>query len=94
MKVIALDIIEDYAAKHPDTKDQLSAWLEEAKAGGWANPIELKQRYPSASLLGGGTVIFNIKGNRYRLEVQINYEYQAIRIIRIGTHAEYDKWKK
>ncbi len=77
MQVIGAGIIENFGNGHPDALGSLSAWLAEVKMGDWENPIELKQRYPSASLLGKGRTVFNIKGNSYRLDTQINYEYQV-----------------
>ena len=57
----------------------------------WKNPNEVKKEYPSASILNDNRIVFNIKGNNYRLIVRINYNYQMIWIRFIGTHAEYDK---
>ena len=51
----------------------------------------IKKEYPSASILNDNRIVFNIKGNSYRLIVRINYNYQMIWIRFIGTHAEYDK---
>jgi mRNA interferase HigB len=57
----------------------------------WKNSNELKKEYKSASIVGDGRVVFNIKGNVYRLVVAIDYEFQAIFIRFIGTHKQYDK---
>lgn len=57
----------------------------------WADPKEIKQRYPSADILPGNRVVFNIKGNTYRLIVKIHYNTGIAFIRFIGTHAEYDK---
>lgn len=57
----------------------------------WKNPGDIKQAYTTASILNGNRVVFNIKGNKYRLIVKINYDYQMVWIRFIGTHAEYDK---
>ena len=57
----------------------------------WRNPKEIKKVYPSASFLVDNRVVFNIKGNKYRLIVKINYDYSIIWIRFVGTHAEYDK---
>ena len=59
--------------------------------GSGENPNQIKEEYPSASILNDNRVIFNIKGNSYRLVVKISYEYQMVWIRFIGTHAEYDK---
>jgi mRNA interferase HigB len=57
----------------------------------WKNPNEIKMEYPSASFLNDNRVVFNIKGNSYRLIVRINYDYQMVWIRFVGTHSEYDK---
>jgi mRNA interferase HigB len=72
-------------------KAQLDAWYAEAEKAAWKNPAELKQQYRSASIVSSERVVFNIKGNEYRLVVAINYHYQVLLIIWLGTHKEYDK---
>jgi mRNA interferase HigB len=57
----------------------------------WKNPNDIKTAYPSASILTENRVVFNIKGNNYRLIVKISYEYEMVWIRFIGTHGEYDK---
>lgn len=59
----------------------------------WFGPIDIKRRYPSASFLAENVVIFNVRGNRYRLVVKVNYPAQLVLVKRFGTHAEYDKQK-
>ncbi|MHB1939120.1 MAG: type II toxin-antitoxin system HigB family toxin [Acidobacteriaceae bacterium] len=72
-------------------KAQLDAWYAEAEKAAWKNSAELKQQYRSASIVSSERVVFNIKGNEYRLVVAINYHYQVLLIIWLGTHKEYDK---
>ncbi len=69
----------------------MRAWYHDARAAEWKNTHELKLQYPNASILGDGKVVFNIKGNDYRLVVAIDYEFQVIFIRFIGTHKLYDK---
>jgi len=57
----------------------------------WESPAQVKEKYRSASFVGENRVIFNIKGNDYRLVVKINYPYQVVYVRCVGTHAEYDK---
>jgi len=57
----------------------------------WHTPGDIKKDYPSASILKGNRVVFNIKGNDYRLIEKINYDYQMVWIRFIGNHSEYDK---
>lgn len=91
MRIISRKILRDFWDKHPDCEQQLKAWYQETCSAEWKSPNEIKKEYPSASLLAENRVVFNIKGNSYRLIVKINYEYQMIWIRFIGTHAEYDK---
>lgn len=78
---------------HADSEQQLKSWFQETSNAEWKNPNEVKKEYPSASILNDNRIVFNIKGNNYRLIVRINYYYQMIWIRFIGTHAEYDKIK-
>ena len=91
MRVIAKKILRDFWEKHKDCEQQLKVWFHEAEKSEWENPNQIKEEYPSASILNDNRVIFNIKGNSYRLVVKISYEYQMIWIRFIGTHVEYDK---
>lgn len=91
MRVIAKKILREFWKNHPDCEQQLKAWYQETSKGEWKNTKAIKAEYPSASFLAGNRVVFNIKGNHYRLIVKINYDYQIVWIRFIGTHAEYDK---
>ncbi len=91
MRVISRKTLRNFWAKHGDSEDQLKSWHQETEKATWKNHNELKQEYPSASILENDRVVFNIKGNKYRLIVKINYQYQILWIRFIGTHAEYDK---
>ena len=67
------------------------AWYRETEKADWDSPAQVKARYRSASFVGENRVIFNIKGNDYRLVVKINYPYRVVYARFVGTHAEYDK---
>jgi mRNA interferase HigB len=71
--------------------EHLAAWYKLVKKVRWASSAELKEQVRSASIVSAQRVVFNIKGNDYRLVVGINYRYQAVYIKWLGTHAEYDK---
>jgi mRNA interferase HigB len=91
LRVISKKILRDFWAKYPDCEQQLKSWYAEAKSAAWKNPSEIKREYPSASFLADNRIIFNIKGNNYRLLIRINYPYQMIFIRFVGTHVQYDK---
>ena len=91
MRIIAKKTLREFWKKHPDCEQQLKAWFQEASKSKWKNPNQIKKEYPSASVLANNRVVFNIKGNNYRLIVRINYDYQMIWIRFIGIHSEYDK---
>jgi mRNA interferase HigB len=72
-------------------KKHLDAWYAEAEKASWTDPAELKAQFRTDSIVSAERVVFNIKGNDYRLVVAINYHYQILLIIWLGTHKEYDK---
>ena len=90
MRVIAKKILREFWEKHADCEQQLRAWYQEAEGSSWKTPNEIKGEYPNASFLAGNRVVFNIKGNNYRLIVRINYDYGQVWVRFIGTHAQYD----
>jgi len=91
LRVIAKKTLRDFWVNHPDCEQQLKSWYQEAEKSEWRNTNEIKKEYPSASILGDSSVIFNIKGNNYRLIVKINFYYQMMWIRFVGTHKEYDR---
>ncbi len=90
MRVIAKKTLREFWERHPDAKEPLLAWFREAQQADWDMPAKVKARYPSASIVAGNRVVFNIKGNAYRLVVKINYGYRTVYVRFVGTHAEYD----
>ena len=91
MRIIARATLREFWLKHADCEQALKAWYQEASKSVWHHPNDIKAEYPSASILADNRIVFNIKGNNYRLIVKINYSYQMMWIRFIGTHAEYDK---
>lgn len=73
-----------------DAEPSLKAWYEEAKKATWTTPADVKARYASASIIAGNRVVFNIKGNDYRLIVAVAYKMQYVFIKFVGTHKQYD----
>ena len=93
MNVVGRLILTTYCGKHADLRSQVDAWLAEADEASWRTPNDIKKRYSSASFLANNRVVFNLKGNAYRLDTKIAYQQQIVLIKRIGTHPEYSKWK-
>jgi mRNA interferase HigB len=96
VRVIARGTLNQFVRNRVSGKTQamvkahLDAWYAEAARASWKNSAELKQQYRSASIVSSERVVFNIKGNEYRLVVAINYQHQVLLIIWLGTHKEYD----
>ena len=91
MRVIARRTLKEYWEIHRTCEQQLKSWYREASYAAWKSPQDVKLMYPSASILNDNRVVFNIKGNHYRLIVRINYDIQIVWIRFVGTHVEYDK---
>ena len=90
MRVIAKRALRDFWERHPDAEEPLLAWFREAEDADWGSPSAVKAKYGSASIMGNNRVVFNIKGNSYRLVVKINYPYRVVYVRFVGTHVEYD----
>jgi mRNA interferase HigB len=96
MRVIAKRTLVDFADRLAGRKDQkavraaLAAWYDEARKANWRSSADVKRGYATASIVGSDRVVFNIKGNSYRLVVAIDYEKGIVWIKWIGTHADYD----
>ncbi|NMM77042.1 addiction module toxin RelE [Rhodococcus sp. SRB_17] len=90
MRVIAVSALRDCWAQHPDAEQPLKAWYAEATKALWEQPAHIKAQYRNASFVGNNRVVFNIKGNDYRLVVAIAYRLQVAYIKFVGTHREYD----
>jgi mRNA interferase HigB len=91
VRVFNRSTVKAFADSHADARQSLFAWFAEIEEASWNGPAEIKSRYPSASVLTSNRVVFNIKGNKYRVVVAIKYEFFAVYIRFIGTHAEYDE---
>ena len=90
-RIFAKSTLREYWEKHPDTEQYFKTWYDTAMSSDWKTPNEVIQTYANASILKNSRIVFNIKGNSYRLVPKFNYEKQWIFIRFIGTHKEYDK---
>lgn len=93
MKVIGKDKLVKFGKKHAGAKSALDSWCYEVCETEWQTPQDIRSRYQSADFIADNRVIFNIKGNNYRLVVKIRYQNRIIAVEWVGTHAEYSKKK-
>lgn len=91
MRIAAREMIDSFMRKHPDARSFMESWYQEVLGSSWENTMDIKNRYQSASFLGDNIVIFNIKGNKYRLAVKIAYKRQTVLVKWAGTHSEYSR---
>lgn len=81
--------LREFWEHYPNAEEPLLAWYREVVREDWDTPAKVKAKYRSVSFVGD-RVVFNIKGNDYRLVVWINYPYRMVYVRFVGTHAEYD----
>jgi mRNA interferase HigB len=91
MTVVGKEILTKYIKKHANARGVIEAWLKEVQKATWKDTNDIKKHYRTASFLGENKVIFNIKGNKYRLVVKVAFGQKVVLIKFIGTHAEYDR---
>ena len=90
MRIVAITTLQAFWDKHPDAKVPLQAWYALASRAGWRSPSEIKAAYRNASFIANERVVFNIKGNDYRLVVGVAYNTNLLFVKFIGTHKAYD----
>jgi len=91
MRIIAKRALREYWEEYPETEQHLKTWYQIVKQANWDTPNDVKAVFGNASIVGNGRIVFNVKGNDYRLIVKISYEKSLVFIRFLGTHSEYDK---
>lgn len=91
MRVISRRALRTFWEQNRAAEGPLKAWFKEAKEATWTTPAQIKKSYSSASFLAGNRVVFNIKGNAYRLVVAVRYDLGIVFIRFVGTHKDYDR---
>ncbi|MBI3524434.1 MAG: type II toxin-antitoxin system HigB family toxin [Betaproteobacteria bacterium] len=91
MRIIALSTLRVFWEKHPDVEIPLRAWYALTSRANWKTPADIKAAYRNASFTTNKRVVFNIKGNDYRLVVAVHYERGLMYVRFIGTHSLYDR---
>jgi mRNA interferase HigB len=91
MVVVGIDKIDTFLRKHPECRQELSELVRELESSSLPDPNSLKSRYPACKVIDGRTVVFKVRGNRYRLSARVAYNTQVLVVIALETHAEYDR---
>ncbi|MDP2793279.1 MAG: type II toxin-antitoxin system HigB family toxin [Sulfurisoma sp.] len=91
MRIIALSTLRAFWELHTDSETPLRSWHALASRAAWKSPAEIKDAYRNASFTANNRVVFNIKGNDYRLVVAVRYDRGLMYVRFIGTHRRYDK---
>ncbi len=91
MNVIKRQAIIDFCNRHTDAKIPLNTWFAACKKADWKSYHDLQQDYPEAFPVGDNRVVFDIKGNRYRVIARVLFVFKQAQIKWIGTNAEYNK---
>lgn len=90
MRIVAIKTLRQSCVKYPMAKDSLLSWNEIVESSKWNNPNELKAKFNKASIISDKRVVFNIHGNKFRLIVDVEYQFKIVFFIWFGTHKEYD----
>lgn len=91
MRIISRKTLRVFWEEHPDARQALQAWYADVKHANWRSPADIKRTYRNASFVANNRVVFNIKGNKYRVIVAIQYKFQIVFVRFVGTHQEYDR---
>ena len=90
MRIIAISHLKNFWERYPDSEQPFLAWIDEARKADWRTPADIKAHFATASILKIRRIVFNIKGNDFRLVVAVAYRFGAVYIKFVGTHKQYD----
>ena len=93
MKVLGTDVLFDFCESHPDSTSSIKAWLAFVEDQNWEKFADIKNDYNYADWVGNRKVVFNLKGNNFRLLVQVAFNTGYVTIEKIGSHSDYTRWK-
>ena len=91
MHVLSKRTLREFWERYRDAEPDLDEWYRTVQRAHWTTPSDVRSRYPDASILRNNRVVFNIKGNQYRLIVQVKYHRGEVYVRFVGTHAQYDR---
>lgn len=92
MRLIGIKVLDDGIVAYPQAKKQLDVWRDLVEEADWKTPHELRAQFGNADILPEKQVVFNIKGNHFRLLAKVDYQTKVVLVKKFGTHAEYDSW--
>jgi mRNA interferase HigB len=90
MRIISRKALREFWERYPDAEQALQAWYHDTRRASWKTPADIRNTYRNASIVGNNRVVFNIRGNQYRLIVAVQYQHGIVYIRFVGTHQEYD----
>lgn len=91
MRIIARRTLREFWESHPNAEDPLLSWYRTVRHADWDTPMQVKTSFPKADMVGNNRVVFNIRGNHYRLIAKIDYQYRIVFVRFVGTHADYNR---
>jgi mRNA interferase HigB len=91
MRVIAKSTLRTFWEKHPDAEVPLKTWYKIVEKADWRDPHDVKEAYSDLSVVGSNRLVFNIKGNKYRLVVYVVFKFRKVFVRFVGTHQQYDR---
>lgn len=90
MRIISRRKLREFWDRHPEVRGALESWYADVKKADWGTPGDIKQTYHNASFVANNRVVFNIRGNKYRLVVAVNYQFGLVYVRFVGSHQEYN----
>ena len=91
MRIYTKRTLREFWERHPDSKEVLDGWYRETRQARWTTPADVRSRHAAASILSNDRAVFRLRGNAYRLIVQVKYRQGEVYIRFVGTHAQYDR---
>ena len=91
MRIHTKRTLREFWERHPDSKEVLDGWYRETRQARWTTPADVRSRHAAASILSHNRAVFRLRGNQYRLVVEIQYRRGAVYIRFVGTHAQYNR---
>ena len=93
MRVVGRYELAEFMAAHANSRPAFGVWLATVTTAAWTSPADVLATFPRASSVRSGVMVFRLKGNSYRLAARIDFAGGVVRILAVGTHAEYSRWE-